>query len=396
MRRWTIRIATGDSGTNQKMNKETFCSLPFNEIFLGPDGGIKTCCSSSKSIGNLHDDKIETILQSHNARDIRQSIIDGKWHPACTQCQRQELQGARSERKSELEEFIAEHRYPDQNTFKLKRLDLRWSNTCNLSCTYCYEYFSSKWAQLKGIKVNTIRDDNENSLFLLIEQHKSTINSILMLGGEPMLQKQNARLIETLTGRSFYVLSNLAVPVQTNKVGQLLINEHLSQIGVSFETVRDRYEYVRHGASWKVFDDNVKYIHECRPDQRIEAHSLYSIYSAFNLVEFYEYILENRFKDLFWNLLESSGESQFASVLNLSPELREKAIKEIENVERQFPDAPGLEWLRSFKIPLLANNEKNHNSKFIEEFDKLENTYLTDKTLLFKDLWSDLYRVLIK
>jgi organic radical activating enzyme len=219
-----------------------------------------------------------------------------------------------------------------------------------------------------------------------------------MLGGEPMLQKQNAKLIETLTGRSFYMLSNLAVPMQTNKVGQLLINENMSQIGVSFETVRDRYEYVRHGASWKVLDDNVKYIHERRQDkhQRIEAHSLYSIYSAFNLVEFYEYILENEFQNVFWNLLESSGESEFASVLNLSPELREKAVKEIENLERQFPDAYGLDWLRSFKTPLLANNERNHNSKFIEEFDKLENTYLTDKTLLFKDLWPEVHNLLIK
>jgi organic radical activating enzyme len=392
------RIATGALGTNQRMNKETFCSLPFNEIFLGPDGGIKTCCSASESIGSLHEDNIETILQSDVARGIRQSVINGQWHPACVQCQRQEAQGARSERKSEMEEFVAEHGLPDQSTFKLKRLDLRWSNTCNLSCTYCYEYFSSKWAQLKGIKVNTIKDENENSLFLLIEQHKPTINSILMLGGEPMLQKQNARLIETLTDRSFYMLSNLAVPVQTNKVGQLLIKERLSQIGVSFENVGDRYEYVRHGASWKVFDDNIKYIHERRPEkfQRIEAHSLYSIYSAFNLVEFYEYILENKFQDLFWNLLESSGESEFASVLNLSPELREKAVKEIENVERQFSDAPGLDWLRSFKSPLLADNEKNHNSKFITEFDKLENTYLTDKTSMFKDLWPEVHSLLIK
>jgi organic radical activating enzyme len=376
------------------MNKETFCSLPFNEIFLGPDGHIKTCCSASESLGSLHDSTIETILQSYTAKSIRQSIIAEKWHPSCVQCQRQEAQGARSERQDDIEDFIAEHGSPDQTTFKLKRLDLRWSNTCNLSCTYCYEYFSSKWAQLKGIKVNTIKDENENSLFLLIEKHKPTINTILMLGGEPMLQKQNARLIETLTGRSFYMLSNLAVPVQTNKVGQLLINENLSSIGVSFETVGDRYEYVRHGASWKVFDDNVKYIHERRPDQRIEAHALYSIYSAFNLVEFYEYILENKFKNLFWNLLESSGESQFASVLNLSPDLREKAVREIENVERQFSDAPGLDWLLSFKTALLADHERNHNTKFIEEFDKLENTYLTDKTLMFKDLWPDVWKQL--
>lgn len=380
------------------MNKETFCSLPFNEIFLGPDGGIKTCCSSSESIGNLHDDNIESILSGRQALEVRQAIIDGVWHPQCIQCQRQEAQGARSERKSEMNEFLAEVGPLDKTTFVLKRLDLRWSNTCNLSCTYCYEYFSSKWAQIKGIKVNTIKDENEQSLFLLIEKHKPTINSVLMLGGEPMLQRQNSKLIETLTGRSFYVLTNLAVPLETNKVGQQLIAEPLAQIGVSFENVGKRYEYVRHGASWDVFTNNVKYLHARRTlkNYKLEAHSLYSIYSAFNLVEFYEFVTENEFQNVFWNLLESSGESEHASVLNLSKDLRERAVREIEEVERQFPNAYGLDWLRSFKTPLLADNPIVNNEKFLIEHDAIENKYLTDKEYKFKDLWPDIYEALKK
>jgi organic radical activating enzyme len=376
------------------MNKETFCSLPFTEIFLGPDGHIKTCCSASISLGSLHEHTIDDLLSNNIANDIRQHIIDGKWHPSCSQCKRQESQNARSERDENFKKFQIEYGNVDSSFFKLKRLDLRWSNTCNLSCTYCYEYFSSKWAQIKGIKVNTIKDENENSLFLMIEKNKDSVENILLLGGEPLLQKQNQRLAEVITNRNFYILTNLAVPLESNQIAQTLINERTSSWGVSFETVGDRYEYVRHGASWELFKKNVKYIQE-KTDNSLDAHSLYSIYSAFNLVEFYEFITENKIKNVFWNLLESSGTNSSASVLHLSPELKQKAIEEIERCEELFPKAPGLNWLLTFKNN-LCNQTISTNKSFVREINLLETRLLTDKIFKFADLWPTVWELLKK
>jgi organic radical activating enzyme len=377
------------------MNKETFCSLPFTEIFLGPDGHVKTCCSASNFIGSLHKNTIDELINGHAATDIRQHILDGKWHPSCNQCKRQESQNARSERESDLEKFQNDFGIVDRSFFKLKRLDLRWSNTCNLSCTYCYEYFSSKWATLKGLKINTIKDENENSLFLMIEKNIDSIENILMLGGEPLLQKQNLRLVNTITDdRSFYILSNLAIPLESNSIAQTLINERTTKWGVSFETVGNRYEYVRRGASWNLFVKNINYIQE-KTSNNIDAHSLYSIYSAFNLVEFYEFIHENKIKNVFWNLLESSGENSTASVLKLSPELKQRAIDEISQCEKLFPDAPGLEWLLAFKKN-LALNTKSTNKSFVEEINSLENTYLKSETLKFEKLWPTEWELLNK
>lgn len=377
------------------MNKENFCSLPFTEIFLGPDGDVKTCCSASNSVGSLHKNTIDEILNGHVATDIRQHILDGKWHTACRQCKRQEAQNARSEREGDLERFQQEYGIVDSSFFKLKRLDLRWSNTCNLSCTYCYEYFSSKWATLKGLKINTIKDENENSLFLMIENNIDSIENILMLGGEPLLQKQNQRLVNTITDdRSFYILTNLAIPLETNAIAQTLINERNTRWGVSFETVGDRYEYVRHGASWDLFVKNINYIQE-KTDNNLDVHSLYSIYSAFNLVEFYEFIHEKKIKTVLWNLLESSGENSSASVLKLSPELKQRAIEEIERCEVLFPNAPGLEWLLGFKTNLKLSSAVT-NTSFIKEINTLENTYLKNKILKFSDLWPKEWELLNK
>jgi organic radical activating enzyme len=377
------------------MNKENFCSLPFTEIFLGPDGGVKTCCSASDPIGSLHKNTIDEILNGYTAIDIRQHILDGKWHTSCRQCKRQESQNARSERESNLERFQQDYGTVDSSFFKLKRLDLRWSNTCNLSCTYCYEYFSSKWATLKGLKINTIKDENENSLFLMIENNIDSIENILMLGGEPLLQKQNQRLVNTITDdRSFYILTNLAIPLDTNAIAQTLINERNTCWGVSFETVGNRYEYVRHGASWDLFVKNIDYIQE-KTDNNLDVHSLYSIYSAFNLVEFYEFIHEKKIKTVLWNLLESSGENSSASVLKLPPELKQRAIEEIERCEVLFPNAPGLEWLLNFKDNLKLPSAVT-NVSFIKEINILENTYLKNKILKFSDLWPTEWELLNK
>jgi organic radical activating enzyme len=380
------------------VNKETFCSLPFTEIFLGADGMVKTCCSAGQALGNLNTDKIEDILQSDTAIRIRQNIIDGKWDPACVQCKRQESQNVRSERSNNLDEFVKEHETFSADYFKPKKLDLRWSNTCNLSCVYCYEYFSSKWANIKGITVNTLKDENENDFLLYIEKNTTTINNIMLLGGEPLLQKQNSTLLDTIPKANVYILTNLAVPLKNNPLANKLISSSNVAYGVSFETVGHRYEYVRHGAEWSVFDNNLDYLVEKVENFSINAHSLYSIYSAFNLVEFYEYILnKNVFRTIYWNLLESSGAGPSANVLFLNESLKSKAVAEIEKCENLFPNAPGIESLSSIKNSLInQSNNKNNNLVLCQEILSVEKQLNKQPGKQFQDLWPNEWELLNK
>lgn len=382
------------------MNKDNFCSLPFTEIFLGPDGAVKTCCSAYRSIGNLHDNSIDEILQSKEAKEIRQYIINGHWHKNCTQCKNQEEKNIRSERFNNLEEFLSKHKKITNKTFFLERLDLRWSNTCNLNCVYCYEYFSSKWAEIKGIKVNTIKEENEETLFLLIEKNKENIQSVMMLGGEPFLQKQNNKLIEMLPNHGFYILSNLAVPLRSNKIAEKILKAPFSTIGVSFETVSKKFEYVRRGAKWSIFCDNLSYVRQEYPNKKLEAHSLYSIYSAFNLVEFYDFIIENKFNDVFWNVLDSSGYNSLSNPVFLSDNLKDKAVDQIEIVLEKYPDAPGVDGLQQIKDNMkkrkkLFFKKIDNNANFLEEISVLETTLNADD-LKFSEIWQDLYLELSK
>ena len=384
-----------DNSKNYKLSKETFCSFPFNTIFLGADAGVKTCCSARGIIGDLNSSPITDILQSDVAHEIRQHIIDNKWHPQCSQCKQIEDMGGRSEREWAMINNYESFNNIDLTTeyFKLEKIDLRWSNTCNLACNYCYEYFSSQWANIKGIKVNDVKADNVNTLLMYIEQNKDTVANVNLLGGEPFLQKQNSRLVDILKDKNFYVLTNLAVPLENNKIALQLLNEPNAEWGVSFETVRNRYEYVRHGAKWDQFTKNINFVKSARPDLIVNAHPLYCTYSAFNLEEFYEYILNEKFfKDITWFVIHNI---EGLNVFKLSKSLREKAIKEIEKCEIKFKGVTGIDHLTDIKNSLILSlNDTVTVETTFNEFTSTIEAQL-NKDIKFNELWPDLAKALV-
>jgi len=378
------------------MNRETFCSYPFDTIFLGADAGIKTCCSANQDIGDLNKDRIEDILASDKAQEIRQSILDEKWHDSCQQCKILEDQGARSERTSSIE-----HTYDyyesielDSTFFGLKKLDLRWSNVCNLACNYCYEYFSSQWAKIKGVKLNTLDGENEESLFEFIDIHKDAIETVNLLGGEPLLQRQNERLISMLpTNTNYYMLTNMAVPLEKNSIMNLLLNEEAPTFGISFETIGDKYEYVRHGASWEVFCNNIKTVKEKNPSVRLNAHPLYCTYSAFNLVEYYEFVLNAGFDDIYWCSIQNI---EGLNINKLSKELKTKAIKEIEKCSELFPEQASIKDLINIKISLEKSLDDviatdNSEIELFAEFTTGIELQLKNKKKKATELWPELF-----
>jgi MoaA/NifB/PqqE/SkfB family radical SAM enzyme len=389
------------------MNEKTFCAYPFNTVFLGADGGVKTCCSSAIDLGNINEQPIREIIHGPLAKEIRQSIINGKWHDACNQCKRLEEFGARTERTGVLFRYD-EFKDATVDTFKLQKIDLRWSNTCNLACNYCYEYFSSKWATIKGIKVNANKNVAEDSIFALIDESMGTIDELYLLGGEPLLQKQNNKLLDMLPDKRYYILSNLSVDVPNNPIAKKLLTNKNVSWGISFETVGDRFEYVRHGAEWNTLLNNLRYIKTFSP-KNINAHPLYCAYSAFNLCEYYDFLMsEDIFDQAYWCLIQNI---EGLNVFTLPDSLKVKAIDELDRCISKFKDTrfdmSALEEIRkNLHNSLLVNNtterpeaviDKNYRSRtaFISWIHDLEHNQLTDKKHKFQDLWIDVYKDLL-
>lgn len=373
------------------MNKDTFCAYPFSTLFLGADGGIKPCCSAKDSLGNINEDNINDIVYSTKATDLRNSIVKETWHHTCSQCQYLESVGARTERLGSMFRW-EEFKNANKNTFNLKKIDLRWSNVCNLSCNYCYPFFSSKWANIMGEHVNENKRSAEEKVFDFLDSYKSTIEYINLLGGEPLLQKQNKKLIDMFPYTDYYILTNLAVDVENNEIAQMLLKMPTVEWGISFETVNKKFEYVRHGADWHKFTNNLQTLKKNNV-KIVNAHPLYCTYTALNLVEFYDFVMkDNTFDGIYWCAIQNiAGLNPF----NMDRKFKERAILEIQKVDEYFKDGPGVDHLLTIKKNLEDSIDQipkvNGKEHFLSWTQNIEEKYLTDKKYKFMDLWPDLF-----
>lgn len=372
------------------VNKETFCSKPFNGLFLSPDGGIKYCCALSKNLGNINEQTIDEILNNDLSKEIREKILNNQWHEACQYCKNVEDRGGESERITTLDKIDD---FKDTN-YKLEQIDLRWSNTCNLSCTYCNSMFSSKWATIFNEKINQNKSHTEESLIQYIIDNNDTLSTVLLLGGEPLLQKQNEKLISNINC-DITILTNLSVVLNDNKIYNNLIAKDKVKWNVSFETIGEKFEYVRRGANWDTFKNNLYELYN-RTSRKIGAQPVYCIYSALNLCEYYDFINECGFFDnVFWQVLNYPKN---LDVFNYPKNVKLLAIEEIDKC---------VDKHRNFDMSTLLNI-KEELIKSLDTFDvrlvknldsflyNLENKQLKNNDLVFSKIFNTMYQEIKK
>jgi radical SAM protein with 4Fe4S-binding SPASM domain len=372
------------------VSKETFCGKPFSGLFLSPDGGIKYCCALNENLGNINEQTIDEILNNDLSKDIREKILNNEWHDACRYCKNVEDRGGESERITTLDKM---EDFKDSN-YKLEQIDLRWSNTCNLSCTYCNSMFSSKWAAIFNEKINQNKSNTEESLIQYIIDNNETLSTVLLLGGEPLLQKQNEKLISNINC-DITILTNLSVVLNDNKIYNNLIEKDNVKWNVSFETIGDKFEYVRRGADWNVFKSNLYELFN-RTGRKIGAQPVYCLYSALNLSEYYDFINECGFFDnVFWQVL---NHPKNLDIFNYPKNVKLLAIQEIDKCvdkHRNFD----MSTLLNIKSELI-NKMDEYDRKTVKNLDSflfnLENKQLKNDNLKFNNIFGTIYQEIKK
>lgn len=362
------------------------CIFPFKGIFIESTMDVKFCCAGKFYFGNLKNSSLEEILLGEVAQQVRDNTKAGKVHEYCTPCYGLEELGGKSQR-TPIEEPLIPIMF-EEKVYLPDRIDIRWSNTCNLACNYCLPHFSSRWADVLSINIKSPSEEVYEKIFEFIQKYKDSIHNILMLGGEPLLLKQNNRLLDILTQKNYSIITNLSNPLSKNPIAQKLLNETNVSWGISFENVGDRFEYVRDGAKWNQFYDNLLMLKDL--GKNIHFYPLYCIYSAFNLVEYYDLIERLDIKNITWQLLVADP----MRVDTLSRPLIELALQEIDQVLERFSGCPGIDELTNIRTNLVSSTNKIiSNRKFIEWTDKLDNNQF-NKNKKFQELWPDLYNKL--
>jgi MoaA/NifB/PqqE/SkfB family radical SAM enzyme len=362
-----------------------YCAAPWRGLHINPRGDVKTCCAGDPNmLGNLNSHGIEEILHSPVMQQIRQSIQRGEPHAYCYNCVQAERYG-RSERdwhNNVSPEFDCTTAPVSEHVPTL--IDVRWNTTCNLSCNYCAEACSSKWAALKQLSVPSGARPYYEAVCDYLEQHHNHIREVALVGGEPLLLPENDRLLDVIPEDCIVTLiTNVSVDLDDNRIFKKLARRKNVGWSMSFDNVGDRFEYVRHGGNWTLLLKNLDIIQQLMRDQGHWGgiHAVYNIYNATNLTELTDFA-RRRGLAIHWQSLyqpECLDPSNLgADVVNLARDQIQQLLKQggCLSAEQQFfetvlENLQSKQDLRSHLNEHIALMEQKYHLTSQGEFERL-------------------------
>jgi len=376
--------------------KEFYCAAPWRGLHINPRGDVKTCCAGNPNmLGNLNSQNIEQILNSDLMTEIRTDLSQGRPHNYCSNCVKAERFGADSERHWHNRvnpnfDYAAagnQYHYP-------VIVDVRWNNTCNLSCNYCDPANSSKWASLKGMLVKSGTRSYYDSVCDFLEQHHDHIHEVALVGGEPLMLPENDRLLDVIPPDAIVTLiTNLSVDLDKNKIFQKLSTRNRVGWSMSFDNTGNQLEYVRYGASWPMIKQNVSTIKHLMTTQGHWGgiHAVYNLYNATRICELRQFANDNNVTVLWQNLFQP----MYLDPCLHGAEVATLAIAEIEKfyamdiatpAEHEFFD----QILNKYQSNLDPKRISGSKFAFQKHIRDIETVYHPDQAGKFVKLWPEL------
>jgi hypothetical protein len=304
----------------------TFCVLPWLHLATHPHGGVTLCCVSNhdddqnraRNFGpvgqtlNIPSAKIDAILNSDYFREVRLQMLSGVVPAACQRCFSEEAKGVRSKRVAENANFpmdVAEARTAtsEDGTIKpkIRFVELRLGNICNVKCRSCNPASSSKWAAEYSKMENDLRfvrrysgmdgfDWPEKPEFWAdLDQYADDIEMLYINGGEPTLIKEHWRFLERLADaghaehvRLWYNINMTTLPEYAFDIWRRF---RAVQVTCSIDDLGLRNQYLRYGTRWNVVERNLdKLLREKWID--VSVNQTISFLNAYYLPEYYAHM----------------------------------------------------------------------------------------------------------
>jgi organic radical activating enzyme len=380
-------------------DSSVYCSAPWNGLTIREDGHVRTCCGGQRSLGNLNEVSIQEIENSEALKQIQQKMLSGQPDPDnCSACVNRESQSG----FAPLRNYYNVN-YPDtnHNSLKLKVVDVRWNNICNLGCLYCNEQFSSVWSNRLIHKIrNKPVKEYQDELLLWILQHVDSIQELMLVGGEPLLMKQNYELLKHLPNDTrISIITNLSYDLKNNPAFLPLLGKSKETVAwnVSLENLGDKFEYVRSGANWEQLKNNLILLSEHWP-QSISINMTYSMFSAFDIVDTVKQFHKLGIKK--FNIFNIT-QNRTINVFNMPDVIRQLAYRQLEQAycwhnDQIHPDDRQLyQWIG---IEQLLDHLQSSDAKCVglDDFESKIKWYDQWSVNKFSELWPEVHDLVRK
>lgn len=331
----------------------------------------------------------EEYFNSDWLKRIKKDMIEGRIPEECRNCKSKEDLGLKSTRGAIWRYYNVgpEPNYEDQwfyNKFDEnsptlpRRIEVRFSNLCNMKCRMCDETSSSEWAREKkkfNLPPNNINNNNgivdtdTNPILKITEDKIAGLKDMNMLrelrricftGGEPFIIKEYYDYLDFLVSSG--LSSKLELEIFTNcSVYNPLFVERLDkfqhvELVMSIDGVGKTAEYIRHGTDWKVIEQNVLAFN--RLQKPVNAYITVAI-SAYTLLDV------SSLAKFLMMLQEQNANIGIKCYTVLMPGLRfQNAPKHLQ--ERMLAEVEqAIEILTSSNYEIFRNELKNLREKLI-------------------------------
>lgn len=237
----------------------------------------------------------ETFNTFHNTPKKladRRIMLDGEW-PAggCEYCEKIERAGGSSDRMMHL--AIPDLVPPELEDNPIavsvspRIVEVYFDNTCNLSCVYCHDGFSSRIQQENirfgrfehnGLVIENVHQRHANfdqiteQFWSWFATNYKTVRRFHLLGGEPFYQQQFDTCLDFLYNHTnkdleFNIVSNLMVDPErlqnyVERIKYLVASRRIKrfEITASIDCWGDQQEYVRYGLDLQRWKKNFEYL----------------------------------------------------------------------------------------------------------------------------------------
>lgn len=195
------------------------------------------------------------IFNSKGFNKTRKMLDNNSWPSGCDHCRIPESKDLKSSRQ--------DHELQHKN---LERVEIRFSNACNMACLHCSPEYSSLWAKKLNYSGPTLGLTSEQVL-LICEDLKniSTIRRIVLSGGEPLVNKNFYKCLEVLSEHShaneivlsFHTNLNPGRSINFDYLNEALKKFKETYMVVSVDGGKKLYPIFR-GGDWNILLSNIE------------------------------------------------------------------------------------------------------------------------------------------
>ena len=290
---------------------ENACVLLWKHTAITTDGRMRPCCrfkDQDYDFPNINDGLEAGFAEGKTYTDIRAAMMDNQRLDNCRKCwmtehSRKEKSSMRTDYNMYYAELIEKGKLTQQQVLepRLDYLEIAFNDTCNLACRMCGPGLSSKW---KSINKHYDLDYDADETYTLdvnkFDMDLSNLETIKIVGGEPLLTKEHDIFIERLL-ETHNDLSNLEIIYHTNstvlpskKVSEFWKRLRETHIILSLDAYGDLNNYLRPGQiSWDRIEQNVRHfvkLAQDNPNIHVGTHTVVSRLNIMKLRELEEFL----------------------------------------------------------------------------------------------------------